>query len=221
MRRASEKERDGWKPGIVPVNPRRDNRPLYLSPEVALSNDDVLSTRVHFEPAWPNRNRRSGAAFFLFWPVVCFVNLWWRRNDKWWMWGWGVSGVVSVLLGLGTLALEWTSTPDRSSQRGFWTVVIRCYDAGTKKLADLFASMKKGLGEPARGHESNYLAFLIDGELHSQTFVAPGGGKPVQVSLHSRNDSGHVWKDYTEGYLYQVALSEEDATRIAKGIVGP
>jgi hypothetical protein len=42
-----------------------------------------------------------------------------------------------------------------------------------------------------------------------------------QVSLLSRNDSGREWKDHTEGYLYQVALSEEDATRIAKGIVGP
>jgi hypothetical protein len=137
------------------------------------------------------------------------------------MWGWGVSGVVSLLLGLGSLALEWTSTRDRSHQRGIWIVVIRCNDAGTKKLADVFANMKKGLGEPAWGHESNYLAFLIDGELHSQTFVAPGDGHALQLSLHSRNDSGHVWKEHTEGYLYQVVLSEEDATRIAKGIVGP
>jgi hypothetical protein len=107
-----------------------------------------------------------------------------------------------------------TSTAARFEQQGSWQVVIRFNDAGTKKLADLTATLARTQKYPPnrRPSPSNYLAFLIDGEL---SFMVP------------------VWEQHTEGVYYLVqsytvdpdwnraGLSKEDAMRIAKGIVGP
>jgi hypothetical protein len=206
VRRASTKEVDEWKPITTPDDPQ-GTVTYYVSPEVELSNEDVLSTGVHFEPLLPKPvSRWKGGAYLLVFSVAFFV-AWWR-DKRWW---WGVSGVVCLLLGLGALAHGLTSTAQRFDQRGMWLVVIRFNDAGKEKLADLTASMLDGRNEQTKSYPSNHLAFLIDGEL---TFVAP------------------VWEQNTEGlyYLVQahlvhdpigVGLSEEGATRIAKGIVGP
>lgn len=93
-----------------------------------------------------------------------------------------------------------------------WLVVIRFNDAGKEKLADLTASMLDGRNEQTKSYPSNHLAFLIDGEL---TFVAPVWEQHTEsiyclVQAHAMDP---VWQ--------QVGLSKQDATRIAKGIVGP
>ena len=167
-----------------------------MSPEVQLSNDDVASTGVHFEPFLPKAaSRWKLGAYLLVFSIAFFVA--WRRSKQLW---WGVSGVVLLLLGLGSLAHGFTSTAPRFDQRGIWQVVIRFNDAGKKKVALLSAEKAEGL--PKEAYPKKYLAFLVDGEL---TFREP------------------VWEPNTEGvyYLANVGLSKEGATRIAKGIAGP
>jgi hypothetical protein len=69
---------------------------------------------------------------------------------------------------------------------------MRCNDAGTKKIANV----------PARE-----LVFLVDGELF---FAAPQREKTEGVYYLS------------QGFSFDPnRLTKEDATRIAKGIVGP
>jgi hypothetical protein len=201
VRRASTKEVDGWKA----TTPPHDEYTLYVSPDVELSNEDVLSTGVHFAPIGKAASRWKAGVYTLVISVVLFVV--WRRSRQW---GWGVCGVVALLLGLGVLWHGLTSTAERFDQQGSWQVVIRYNDAGRKKLADVTASMVDA--KNPKSYPSKQLAYLIDGEL---TFAWP------------------VLKHYTDGLDYLVhsthltkghdpeGLSEEYATRIAKGIVGP
>jgi hypothetical protein len=156
-------------------------------------------------------SRWKGGAKFLVFSVALFVVCWRSKDYRFWC---GVSGVVCLLLGLGLLWHGLTSTAERFDQQGSWNVVIRFNDAGTRKLADLTAQLAPTQKHPPnrRPSPSNHLAFLIDGEL---IFVAP------------------VWEQNTEGVYYllqahsvdpdwnRAGLSEEAATRIAKGIVGP
>jgi hypothetical protein len=207
VRRASTKEVDGWKASTTPDDPE-GKMPFHVSPDVELSNEDVLSTRAHFQPSHKAVSRWKGGVKFLFFSVVPFVVSWRSKDYRWWC---GVSGVVCLLLGLGLLWHGLTSTAERFEQQGSWQVVIRFNDAGTRKLADLTAGMMEGRNEQTRSYPSNHLTFLIDEEL---TFVAP------------------VWKQNTEGVYYllqahsvdpdwnRAGLSKGDATRIAKGIVG-
>jgi hypothetical protein len=180
-----------------------------VSPDVELSNEDVLSTGVHFAPVGKAASRWKAGVYTLVFSVVLFVV--WRRSRHW---GWGVGGVVLLLLGLGVLWHGLTSTAERFDQQGSWQVVIRFNDAGKKKLADVTASMVDAQKYPPnrRPYPSKQLAFLIDGEL---TFAWPVF-EQVTDGLFSLVHSTHLTKGHDpEG------LSEEYATRIAKGIVGP
>jgi hypothetical protein len=208
VRRASTKEVDGWKASTTSDDPE-GKTPFHVSPDAELSNADVLSTRAHFQPSNLKAvSRWKGGVKFLIFSVVLFVISWRSKDFRRWC---GIAGVVCLLIGLGLLWHGLTSTAERFEQQGSWQVVIRFNDAGTKKLADLTASMLDGRNEQTKSYPSKHVAFLIDGEL---TFVAP------------------VWGQNTEGlyYLAQahlvhdplgVGLSEEGATRLAKGIAGP
>jgi hypothetical protein len=141
--------------------------------------------------------------------VVLFV-VWWRSKQ----WGWGVAGVVCLLVGLGSLWHGLTSTAERFEQQGSWRVVIRFNEAGRKKLADLTAQLAPTQDYPPnrRPYPSNHVAFLIDGEL---SFVVPVFEQDTEGVYHLLQ-STHLTKSHDpEG------LSEEYVTRIAKGIVGP
>jgi hypothetical protein len=211
VRRASTKKVDGWKASTTPDDPE-GRMSLHVSPDVELSNADVLSTRAHFSPSSQAVSRWKGGAIVLVWSVACFVLASWRRKDKGWWWGWGVSGLVCLQLGLGILWYGLTSTAERFEQQGSWQVVIRFDEAGKKKLADVTASMMEGRNEQTRSYPSNHLACLIDGEL---TFAWPVL-KQVTDGLFELVHSTHLtMRDAPEG------PSEEYATRIAKGIVGP
>ena len=252
VRRAATKKVDGWKPMTTPrfyysprwrpareeVNPwkpspddRQGTETCYVSPEVELSNEDVLSTGVYFTPMLPKAGSRwKWGAIVLVWSVACFVFAWWRRKDKGMWWGWGVSGLVSLLLGLGILWYGLTSTRDWFYQRGIWQVVIRFNDAGKKKLALLAASTVDAKNEQSNWYPSKDVVFLIDGEMN---FVAPPHlalqslGIPHKMTAIAlqHHHSTHLHPDEQDAeevyYVYQVGLTEEDATRIAKGIVGP
>lgn len=199
VRRASTKEVDGWKA----------TGSLYVSPEVELSNEDVLSTGVRFAPIGTAASRWKAGACTLAFSVVFFVI--WRRSRQW---GWGVGSAAAFLLGLGVLAHGLTSTSERFDQQGSWQVVIRFNDAGKKKLADVTASMVDTTKNPPNRvpYPSNHLAFLIDGEL---TFAWPVL-KECKDGLFDLVHATHITKrDSPEG------LSREYATRIAKGIAGP
>lgn len=203
VRRASTKAVDGWTP--------QKEYPLYVSPEVELSNEDVLTTGVRFAPIGKAVSRWKGGATFLLFSVFFFVVCWRSKDDRWWS---GVSGVVCLLVGVGTLWHGLTSTAQRFEQQGSWQVVIRFNDAGKKKLADLTASMADTQKYPPnrRPYPSNHLAFLIDGEL---TFAWPVM-EQVTDGLFDLVHSTHLtMRDAPEG------PSEEYATWIAKGIVGP
>jgi hypothetical protein len=209
VRRASTKEVAGWKASTTPDDPEGKNAFVHVSPDVELSNEDVLSTRAHFSPLSKAVSRWKGGVCFWVISVVLFV-VWWRSKQR----GWGVAGVVCLLVGLGSLWHGLTSTAERFEQQGSWRVVIRFNDAGTKKLADITAALAPTQKYPPnrRPYPSNHLAFLIDGEL---SFVVP------------------VWEQHTEGVYHLLqsthftkshdpeGLSEEYVTRIAKGIVGP
>jgi hypothetical protein len=204
VRRASTKEVEGWQA----MTPPHGEYTLYVSPEVELSNEDVLSTGVHFAPIGKAASRWKAGAYTLAFSVVFFVI--WRRSKQW---GWGVGSAVAFLLGLGVLTHGLTSTSERFDQQGSWQVVIRFNDAGKKKLADVTASMVDAQKYPPnrRPYPSKQLAFLIDGEL---TFAWPVL-EEVTDGLFSLVHSTHLTKgDDPEG------LSEEYATRIAKGIAG-
>lgn len=201
VRRASTKEVDGWQA----TTPPHEEYTLYVSPEVELSNEDVLSTGVRFAPIGKAASRWKAGAYTLAFSVVFFVI--WGRSKQW---GWGVGSAVALLLGLGVLAHGLTSTSERFDQQGSWQVVIRFNDAGKKKLADVTASMVDA--KNPKSYPSKQLAFLIDGEL---TFAWPVL-KQCTDGLFYLVHSTHLTKgDDPEG------LSEEYATRIAKGIAGP
>ncbi len=193
VRRASIEKVEGWKPTTL-KDP--SGHTYYVSPEVELSNDDVASTRVHFEP-FSGRSKGKGlwtwAAVFLVLSVVGLVQL--RRRKQWQE---GVLGVFFLLLGLGFLAWGFAAPVDEHA--GFRYVVVKFNDAGKKKVDLVSAELAKGLSK--KSYPKKYLAFLVDGEF---TFRVP------------------IWDPNTEGvyYLGNVGLSKEDATRIAKGIVGP
>jgi hypothetical protein len=212
VRRASTKKVEGWKASTTADDPEGKTPFVHVSPDVELSNADVLSTRAHFQPNnMKPVSRWKGGVKFLVFSVVLFVVCWRSKDYRKWC---GGAGAVCLLLGLGLLARGLTSTAERFDQQGSWKVVIRFNESGTKKLADLTAQLAPTQNYPPnrRPYPSNHLAFLIDGEL---TFVVP------------------VWKQNTEGVYYLVhsthltkgydpeGLSEEYATRIAKGIVGP
>jgi len=207
VRRASTKEVDGWT--ATSNKTPQEEYTLYVSPEVELSNEDVLSTGVRFAPIGKAASRWKAGAYTLAFSVVFFVI--WRRSKQW---GWGVGSAVALLLGLGVLAHGLTSTSERFDQQGSWQVVIRFNDAGKKKLADVTASMVDA--KNPKSYPSKHLAFLIDGEL---TFVVP-----VMVSVMKQDTDGLFYLVHSTHLTMRDAPegpSEEYATRIAKGIAGP
>lgn len=202
VRQASwSKEIDGSEP-MTAVDDRWERDTFHVSPDVVLTNANVLNTGVHFSPSNQKAvSRWQGGVKFLSFSVILFVVCWRHKEYRL---GWCIGTVVCLLLGIGGLAHGSTSKAERFNQQGTWQVVIRFDDAGTKKLADLTATLvsPKSTDPNRRPYPLNHVVFLLDGELH---FVAP------------------VWEQHTKGvyYLAHVNLSQEDATRIAKAIVGP
>ena len=93
VRRASTEKIEGWKPATL-KKPQEDHT-FYVSPEVELSNDDVASTGVYFNPilgTHSGRQKRQNlwlwGAVFLVLSVFILVQCWRRKG-----WSSGVSGV--------------------------------------------------------------------------------------------------------------------------------
>ena len=96
VRRASTEKVEGWKP--TTLKDFQGDHTIYVSPEVELSNDDVISTRVFFNSSGKPKRQRIWAwgAVFLVLSVVLLVEC--RRRKKW---SSGVYGVFFLLLAIG------------------------------------------------------------------------------------------------------------------------
>ena len=93
------------------------------------------------------------------------------------------------------------STGVQQGDSGNWQIVVRLNDAAKKKFAELSAELVDAENVQTRGFTSKRLAVLVDGEV---TF-APVVREPI-----------------THGVIYLSGeFTEQDACRIAKGIVGP
>jgi hypothetical protein len=185
---------------------------FHVSPDVELTNADVLSTRAYFQPSnMKAASRWKGGVTFLVSSVIFFV-LGWRHKEHRTMWG--IFAVSWLLLGVGTLWHGLTSTAERFEQQGSWRVAIRFNESGTKKLADLTGQLAPTQTYPPnrRPSPSNHLAFLLDGEL---TFVVPVFEQNTE-SVYHMLQAHSVNPDWN-----RAGLSQADATRIAKGIAGP
>ncbi|MBC8872728.1 MAG: hypothetical protein H8E44_25125 [Planctomycetes bacterium] len=199
VRRASTEKVEGWEP--TTLKEHQEDHTFYVSPEVELSNDDVASTGVYFNPILGTYSGRQKRQDIWFWGTVClvlsvfiFVQGW--RSKRW---SSGVPGVFFLLLSLGFFVWGFATPVD---DHGFWQVVIKFNDAGTKKMALLSADLAPQKGQ-WKGSPSKHMAFFIDGELTFSWGFYPG--RPL-----------------TDGVLFlglSSGSSKEDATRIAKGIV--
>jgi hypothetical protein len=211
VRRASTEKVEGWKP--MTTRELDGDKTFHVSPQTELSNEDVISTWVfNPDPRSQDQKHWNGTAvLFLVFAVVDFV-LW--RRSKYKHWVWGVCAGVFLLLGLGSLPWGFAEPP--KDDRGVWQVAMKFNEAGTEKVVALLYAEK-----PLPKNAKTYLAFLVDGEL---TFTLPGATVRREVRRANVREGRRVLSEPNRegGYsLYQVGLSKEDATRIAKGIVGP
>jgi hypothetical protein len=192
VRQGSIEEVEGWKPATL-KDPIKDT--YYVSPEVELSNDGVASTGVLFNPHGGPKKQSRWLWGVVFLVLSGFVLVNWRRSKQWQE---AALGAFFLLLGLGCLAWAFFPVPVDESA-GTWQVVIRLKDAGKNKVDRVFAEVANGQSKPS--YPKKYLVFLVDGEL---TFRVA------------------IWAPNTEGLYYLYAgLSKDEATRIAKGIIGP